>query len=130
MEDIAIELSLLHSLSGIQFVKQLEKITQFGGFTLVKGETAIYSVGGEYDGDFDALLDAAHKAVEHGNTVYLLPNPRNCRTADFIFRKKGAYMMYDLKTVYGYKKNAPYMMQPFYSNGAVSVKPYSPHSAA
>ena len=59
------------------------------------------SVGGEYDGDYDALLDAAHKAVEHGNTVYLLPNPRNCRTADFIFKKKGAYMMYDLKTVYG-----------------------------
>ena len=101
MEDIAIELSLLHSLSGIQFVKQLEKITQYGGFTLVKGETAIYSVGGEYDGDYDAMLDAAHKAVEHGNTVYLLPNPRNCRTADFIFKKKGAYMMYDLKTVYG-----------------------------
>ena len=101
MEDIAIELSLLHSLSGIQFVKQLEKITQYGGFTLIKGETAIYSVGGDYDGDYDALLDAAHKAVEHGNTVYLLPNPRNCRTADFIFRKKGAYMMYDLKTVYG-----------------------------
>ena len=101
MEDIAIELSLLHSLSGIQFVKQLEKITQYGGFALVKGETAIYSVGGEYDGDYDALLDAAHKAVEHGNTVYLLPNPRNCRTADFIFKKKGAYMMYDLKTVYG-----------------------------
>ena len=43
MEDIAIELSLLHSLSGIQFVKQLEKITQYGGYALVKGETAIYS---------------------------------------------------------------------------------------
>ena len=69
MEDIAIELSLLHSLSGIQFVKQLEKITQYGGFALVKGETAIYSVGGGYDGDYDALLDAAHKAVEHGNDI-------------------------------------------------------------
>jgi len=49
MEDIAIELSLLHSLAGIQFVKQLEKITQYGGFTLIKGEVAIYSVGGEYE---------------------------------------------------------------------------------
>lgn len=48
--------------SSIQFVKQLEKITQYGGFALVKGETAIYSVGGEYDGDYNALLDAAHKA--------------------------------------------------------------------
>ena len=101
MEDIAIELSILHSLSGIQFVKQLEKITQYAGFFLVKGETAIYSVGGEHDDDYDALMDAAHKAVEHGNIVYLLPNPRNCRTADFIFKKRGTYMMYDLKTVYG-----------------------------
>ena len=101
MEDIAIALSLLHSLSGIQFVKQLEKITQYGGFALVKGETAIYSVGGEYDGDYGALLSAAHKAVERGYSVYLLPNPRNCRTADFIFEKKGTYTMYDLKTVYG-----------------------------
>jgi len=101
MEDIAVELSLLHSLSGIQFVKQLEKITRYGGFALVKGETAIYSVGGECDGDYDALLDAARKAADRGNTVYILPNPRNCRTADFIFEKKGAFMMYDLKTVYG-----------------------------
>lgn len=101
MDDIAIELSLLHSLSGIQFVKQLEKITHYGGFSLVQGETAIYSVGGEYDGDYESLLEVARKAVEHGNTVYLLPNPRNCRTADFIFEKKGAFMMYDLKTVYG-----------------------------
>ena len=101
MEDIAIELSLLHTLSGIQFVKQLEKITHYGGFSLVQGETSIYSVGGDYDGDYEALLEVARKAVEHGNTVYLLPNPRNCRTADFIFEKKGTYMMYDLKTVYG-----------------------------
>lgn len=51
-------------------MKQLEKITQYGGFSLVEGETSIYSVGGEYDGDYDALLEAAHKAIEHGNTVY------------------------------------------------------------
>ena len=101
MEDIAAELALLHTLAGIHFVKQLEKITQYGGFSLVEGETSIYSVGGEYDGDYGALLEAAHKAIEHGNTVYLLPNPRNFRTADFIFEKKGAYKMYDLKTVYG-----------------------------
>lgn len=101
MEDIAIELSLLHSLSGIQFVKQLEKITQYGGFDLVQGETAIYSVGGEHSDDYEALLEAAHKAVDHGYTVYFLPNPRAFRTADFIFEKKGVYTMYDLKTVYG-----------------------------
>ena len=101
MEDIAVELSKLHTLSGIQFVKQLEAITRYGGFDLLQGENAIYAVGGTHDDDFEALLAAARKAVEHGNTVYLLPNPRSSRTADFIFEKKGSYKMYDLKTVHG-----------------------------
>lgn len=55
----------------------------------------------EQDKDYSSLIDVARKAVELGYVVYLLPNPRNCRTADFIFVKKGSYMMYDLKTVYG-----------------------------
>lgn len=101
MDDIATELSLLQNLSGIQFVKHLEQITQYGGFNPVKGETAIFSVGGEPEDDIDDLMEAAHKAVDHGNKVYILPNPRNCRTADFIFEKKGTYKMYDLKTVHG-----------------------------
>ena len=101
MNDIAAELAKLQTLRGIQFVKQLELISSYGGFNLLKGETAIYSVGVEQDEDYPSLLAAAHKAVEHGNTVYILPNPRNSRTADFIFEKKGAFKMYDLKTVYG-----------------------------
>ena len=101
MEDIAIELSLLHSLSGIQFVKQLEKITQYGGYALVKGETAIYAVGGEGSDDYEPLLDAARKAVEHGYRVFMLPNPKGFRTADFIFERKGVYKMFDLKTIVG-----------------------------
>ena len=31
----------------------------------------------------------------------LMPNPRSCRTADFIFEKKGILGLYDLKTVHG-----------------------------
>ena len=31
----------------------------------------------------------------------MLPNPRNIRTADFIFEKKGTFRLYDLKTVFG-----------------------------
>lgn len=101
MKDISIELSLLHTLSGIRFVKQLEVITRYGGFNLVSGETAIYTVGGEKDEDFYPLLEAARKSVEDGNIVYILPNPRGFRTADFIFEKKGTFKMYDLKTVHG-----------------------------
>ena len=39
-------------------------------------------------------------AAEHGYRVYILPNPRSCRTADFIFEKKGILGLYDLKTVH------------------------------
>ena len=47
------------------------------------------------------LLDAARKAVAHGNKVYILPKPKVIRTADFIFENKGVYKMYDLKTIHG-----------------------------
>ena len=33
--------------------------------------------------------------------VYILPNPKGIRTADFIFENKGVYKMYDLKTIHG-----------------------------
>ena len=61
----------------------------------------IFFVGGEDDADFPRLLDAARKAVTLGYRVFILPNPHNIRTADFIFERKGLYSMYDLKTVYG-----------------------------
>ena len=68
---------------------------------LVEGETNIFSALGEQSEDFDNLLNAARKAVEHGHRVYILPNPKGIRTADFIFERKGVYKMYDLKTISG-----------------------------
>ena len=44
---------------------------------------------------------AARKAVEHGYRVFILPNPKDIRTADFIFERKGVYKMFDLKTISG-----------------------------
>ena len=99
--DIALELERLNTLSGKSFVRQLELITHYKGFQLFEGETSIFHIGMEQDQDYSSLIDAARKAVDQGYSVYLLPNPRNCRTADFIFEKKGIYAMYDLKTVYG-----------------------------
>jgi hypothetical protein len=46
-------------------------------------------------------LLAARKAVEFGYKVYMLPNPIETRTPDFILFKKGVYRAYDLKTVFG-----------------------------
>ena len=91
----------LHYLKGARFINQLKLIIYYGEFHLVEGETDIYSAISENDDDFDNLINAARKAVEHGYRVYILPNPRSCRTADFIFEKKGILGLYDLKTVHG-----------------------------
>ncbi len=98
---MAIELQELHYLKGARFIKQLKLILNYGEFHPVEGETSIFSAISEQSDDFDNLINAAHKAVEHGYRVYILPNPRSCRTADFIFEKKGILGLYDLKTVYG-----------------------------
>lgn len=98
---LADELAELHYLHGAQFVKQLKLITYYGDFHPVEGETNIFSTGGEKNEDFENLLNAARKAVEHGYRVFILPNPKGFRTADFIFERKGVYKMFDLKTILG-----------------------------
>ncbi len=41
------------------------------------------------------------KPLNMGIGSLILPNPRETRTADFIFEKKRTYRMYDLKTAFG-----------------------------
>ena len=91
----------LHVAFGSGFVWTLKQITSHGEFKPIPGETEIFSVGGETCEDYDNLLNAARKAVEHGYRVFILPNPKGIRTADFIFERKGVYRLYDLKTVQG-----------------------------
>ena len=79
----------------------LKDITQNGAFSPLEGESNIYITGVKRDDDYDNLLNAARKAVEHGYTVYILPNPRGFRTADFIFERKGVFKLFDLKTIHG-----------------------------
>ena len=97
----AIELHDLHYLKGASFINQLKIIINSGEFFPVEGEHGIFSAIGNQSDDYDNLINAARKAVEHGYRVYILPNPRSVRTADFIFEKKGVLGLYDLKTVYG-----------------------------
>ena len=99
--DIAQQLSLLHELQGIDFVRQLRLITERHEFSPLKDDSFVYTVGGEGSEDYLPLLDAARKAVEHGYKVFMLPNPKGFRTADFIFERKGVYKMFDLKTISG-----------------------------
>ena len=98
---MADELQELHYLRGSQFINQLKLIVYYGEFLPVEGETNIFSAIGEQSADYDNLINAARKAVEHGYRVYILPNPKGIRTADFIFERKGLYRMYDLKTIHG-----------------------------
>ena len=80
---------------------QLKKIVAHGEFHLYENTSQIFLSGGEGREDFENLINAAQKAVKHGYTVYLLPNPDNIRSADFIFVRKGVYKLYDLKTITG-----------------------------
>ncbi len=99
--DIAVLLEDLQILHGSGFVNQLKLITAYRAFYPIKGETDIYTTGGEGGEDYENLLNAARKAVEHGYRVFILPNPKGVRTADFIFERKGVYKMFDLKTISG-----------------------------
>ena len=99
--DIAQELAMLQTLTGIDFSRKLEQICQRGEFHPVINETEIFSALSEQDDDYDALISAARRAVTHGYRVYILPNPKGIRTADFIFVRKGIYRLYDLKTIQG-----------------------------
>ena len=99
--DIALELAKLHVLNGADFVRQLKNLAHLNIFKPVENEKDIFAADASHHEDFDSLLDAARKAVELGYTVYILPNPKGIRTADFIFEQHGIYKMYDLKTIHG-----------------------------
>ena len=98
---MADELQELHNLKGAQFINQMKMIVYYGDFHPVEGETCIFSAISEQGDDFDNLINAARKAVEHGYRVYVLPNPKGIRSADFIFERKGVYKLFDLKTITG-----------------------------
>ena len=50
----------------------------------MEADESIFSVGGDKSDDYQNLLIAARKAVEFGYKVYILPNPTETRTPDFI----------------------------------------------
>ena len=101
MDDITKELARLHVLNGADFIRQLKLLTSLSVFKPVEDEKDIFAAEGSHREDSPLLLDAARKAVALGNKVYILPNPKGIRTADFIFENKGIYKMFDLKTIHG-----------------------------
>ena len=85
----------LRELSGADYIKQLHKITEFKIYKEVKRN--ILSAINPESADYDNLIAGAEKAVRHGSQVFILPNLKGVRSADYIFVRKGVYKMYDLK---------------------------------
>ena len=99
--DIASELAKLHELTGAEFSRQVERIARMKLFHPLESDKDIYTTGGEQSDDYGNLLLAARKCVEFGYRIYILPNPKGVRSADFILEYKGIFILYDLKTIQG-----------------------------
>ena len=84
--DVALELARLHIMKGADFIRQLKQLVSLSIFKPVENEKDIYAAEGCHRDDFPMLVDAARKAVAHGNIVFV---------------NKGVYKMYDLKTIHG-----------------------------
>lgn len=100
-KELSLLLEELPRMKGSSFVKQLKEITSHNEFKPLEDENDIFIAGGKTAEDYSNLLNAARKAVAYGYRVFILPNPRGIRTADYIFERKGVYRLYDLKTIQG-----------------------------
>ena len=89
----------LPELSGAEYISQIRKLTELKIYKKVKKD--ILSAISSDSADYDNLLAGAKKAVRQGYKVYILPNPKGVRSADYIFERKGVYKMFDLKTITG-----------------------------
>ena len=73
----------------------------FEEVTLIKLPGRIYSIPGSNNyQEFTINLSAAKKCARHGYDVYMLPNPNEGKSPDFILVKNGKYYAYELKTIY------------------------------
>lgn len=99
--DITAELLKLKTLEGAAFGAKLKEIAARKEFHALPDNPFIYTVGCEQDDDYPSLLMAAHKAVEHGYRVFMLPNPHGIKTPDFILERRSVYKLFDLKNING-----------------------------
>ena len=97
----------LQETKGSDFVSMLKVVIRSKQFTMI--EEGIW-LSNENDGskikkkseeEHQRLLNCARKAVEHGYQIFILPNPKEVPSADYIMVRKGIYKLADLKTVMG-----------------------------
>ena len=99
--DIAGALKNLKTKKGTAYVEGLREIISMRIFKPLRGENGIFHAGGESNKDFHNLKAGAVKAVSHGFTVHILPNPGDTKSGDYILSRKGFVGLYDLKTITG-----------------------------
>lgn len=97
--DITTTFKKLSTLSGADYIKSLKNITEMKIFK--PASKNIYSAVGKGDKDYKNLIAGAKKAANAGYKVYILPNPKDIKSADYIFDRNGVVKMYDLKTITG-----------------------------
>ena len=101
--DMGAAIKQLQEVTGSEFVSLLKEITQSKQFKPF--EDGVWIVGTreerEKDQDWSSLLSCARKAVSHGYEIFMLPNPRKTKSADYIMVRKGLYKLADLKSVVG-----------------------------
>ena len=99
--DVTSALLSLHEKKGKEFIDTLREIANMRIFKPVEGQDRIFSAIGREANDFFNQLDAAKKAVSHGYTAIVLPNPGTGRTPDQILVKGQFIVAYEVKTIFG-----------------------------
>lgn len=101
--DMGEAIQQLQTLKGAEFVAKMKEIAQSRQFKPLEKDIFIVGTKEERmkDKDFDSLYLCAQKAVERGYQVFMMPNPRKTKSADYILVRKGLYKLADLKSVEG-----------------------------
>ena len=95
-KELGLSLKDLHLI-----LRHLIENLPFEEVTLMKLQGRIFSIPGSNNyQEFTTNLSAVKKCARHGYDVYMLPNPNEGKTPDFILVKNGKYYAYELKTIY------------------------------
>ena len=97
----------LQETKGSDFVSMLKEVIRSKQFTMIEegiwlsNENVGTKIKKKSEEEHQRLLNCARKAVERGYQIFILPNPKDVPSADYIMVRKGIYKLADLKTVMG-----------------------------
>ena len=92
------KLDSLKNASTSEYGKILGSIISSREFKPIEGHPGVYAMPSN---ERESLFPIADKAVRHGNTVYIMPNPKDSKSMDFVFKKNGNIKGYEKKNASG-----------------------------